>query len=187
MFAPRRGSNNAVPDAPTPADVPLVVGIDPGLTRCGYAVVQPGAKPILRALGVLTTPASDDLPERLARLQSDLVDLFDEFAPRAVAVERVFFQHNTRTAMGVAQVSGVVMALAASRGCAVVQYTPTEVKNAVAGFGGADKAAIARMVQIRCGLGTLPTPADAADAAALALCHVASEPFARSVAGAMSR
>jgi crossover junction endodeoxyribonuclease RuvC len=102
-------------------------------------------------------------------------------------VERVFFQHNTRTAMSVGQASGVVLALAASRGCRVVQYTPTQVKNAVAGFGAASKEEIQRMVQLRCGLRTLPTPADAADAAALALCHIATEPFARSVAGAMAR
>ncbi|MFM7890289.1 MAG: crossover junction endodeoxyribonuclease RuvC [Actinomycetota bacterium] len=113
--------------------------------------------------------------------------LFDEYSPSAVAVERVFFQHNTRTAMSVGQASGIVLAMAASRGCRVVQYTPSQVKNAVAGDGAADKLAMQRMVQLRFGLRTLPTPADAADAAALALCHLATEPFARSVAGAIAR
>ncbi|MFM8507712.1 MAG: crossover junction endodeoxyribonuclease RuvC, partial [Actinomycetota bacterium] len=102
-------------------------------------------------------------------------------------VERVFFQHNTRTAMSVGQASGIVLAMAASRGCRVVQYTPSQVKNAVAGDGAADKLAMQRMVQLRFGLRTLPAPADAADAAALALCHLATEPFARSVAGAIAR
>jgi crossover junction endodeoxyribonuclease RuvC len=184
MFAPQKGTNE------TPSQVSssgVVLGIDPGLTRCGYAVLQPGQQPSLLALGVLTTPVGDELPDRLGRLHADVLALLEEFGPSAVAVERVFFQHNTRTAMSVGQASGVVLALAASRGCRVVQYTPTQVKNAVAGFGAASKEEIQRMVQLRCGLRTLPTPADAADAAALALCHIATEPFARSVAGAMAR
>ncbi len=188
MFAPHQGSNDARQGNQSAG---LVLGIDPGLTRCGYAIVQPGAhataQPALHSLGVLTTSPAEELPLRLAHLQTDLLALFDEFSPTAVAVERVFFQHNTRTAMSVAQVSGVVLAMAALRGCRVVQYTPTQVKSAVAGFGAASKDDIARMVQLRFGLRTLPTPADAADAAALALCHIATEPFARSVAGARAR
>lgn len=165
----------------------MVLGIDPGLTRCGYAVVGVDTPPALLAMGVITTPTADDLPHRLARLQADLAEIFDQYSPSAVAVERVFFQHNTRTAMSVGQASGIVLAMAASRGCRVVQYTPSQVKNAVAGDGAADKLAMQRMVQLRFGLRTLPTPADAADAAALALCHLATEPFARSVAGAIAR
>lgn len=168
-------------------DVPVILGVDPGLTRCGYAVVKAESTPELLALGVVTTPASDDLPHRLARLQADLLEIFEEYAPSAVAVERVFFQHNTRTAMSVGQASGIVLAMAALRGCEVAQYTPSQVKNAVAGDGAADKLAMQRMVQLRFGLKTLPTPADAADAAALAVCHIAISPFARSVAGAMAR
>ena len=187
MFAPQQGSNAANGDRSRSAAVGAVLGIDPGLTRCGYAVVAPGETPSLLAMGVLTTPASVELPQRLASMHTDLLALFDEFAPQAVAVERVFFQHNTRTAMSVGQVSGIVLSLAAMRGCRVVQYTPTQVKSAIAGYGAADKAEMQRMVQLRFGLRTLPTPADAADAAALALCHLASEPFARSVAEARSR
>ncbi|MEN9287116.1 MAG: crossover junction endodeoxyribonuclease RuvC [Actinomycetota bacterium] len=185
MFAPRQGPQTRVSPAARALDsdaAPVVLGIDPGLTRCGYAVVREGAQPELVSLGVLSTPAGDDLPSRLAGLQRDLVALFDEFSPAAVAVERVFFQHNTRTAMSVGQASGIVLALAASRGCEVAQYTPTQVKNSVAGWGSADKSAVARMVQMRFGLRTEPKPADAADAAALALCHIAAQPFARSVA-----
>lgn len=165
----------------------MVLGIDPGLTRCGYAVVRADSAPELVSMGVISTPAGDELPQRLARLQADLSDLFDQFDPSDVAVERVFFQHNTRTAMSVGQASGIVLAMAAARGCEVAQYTPTQVKNAVAGFGAAGKDEMQRMVQLRFGLKTLPTPADAADAAALAVCHIAVAPFARSVAGAMAR
>lgn len=170
-----------------PNGTPVVLGIDPGLTRCGYAVVRATHTPELLALGVVTTPAGDELPDRLARLQADITQIFDEYSPSAVAVERVFFQHNTRTAMSVGQASGIVLALAAARGCEVAQYTPSQVKNAVAGDGAADKLAMQRMVQLRFGLKSLPTPADAADAAALAVCHIAMSPFARSVAGAMVR
>ena len=185
MFAPQQGSNT-VHQAVTEAS-DLVLGIDPGLTRCGFAVVRPDAQPELVSLGVLATPASDELPSRLAHLQRDLEALFDEYAPAAVAVERVFFQHNTRTAMSVGQASGIVLAMAAARGCDVAQYTPTQVKNSIAGWGGADKSAVARMVQMRFGLRSAPKPADAADAAALALCHIATQPFARSVASAQMR
>ena len=185
MFAPQQGSNT-VRQAVTEAS-DLVLGIDPGLTRCGFAVVRPDAQPELVSLGVLATPASDELPSRLAHLQRDLEALFDEYAPAAVAVERVFFQHNTRTAMSVGQASGIVLAMAAARGCDVAQYTPTQVKNSIAGWGGADKSAVARMVQIRFGLRSAPKPADAADAAALALCHIATQPFARSVSSAQMR
>jgi crossover junction endodeoxyribonuclease RuvC len=169
------------------SDAPVVLGIDPGLTRCGYAVVTGGASPALVSMGVVTTPTDDDLPRRLARLQADVADIFDEYTPSAVAVERVFFQHNTRTAMSVGQASGIVLAMAAARGCEVAQYTPSQVKSTVAGDGAADKQAMQRMVQLRFGLSSLPTPADAADAAALAICHLAISPFARSVAGALSR
>ena len=191
MFAPRPGTPRAAtPKAGAASDESVdgvVLGIDPGLTRCGYAIVQPGTTPRLVSLGVLTSSHHDDLPQRLAQLHADLERLFDEFSPSAVAVERVFFQHNTRTAMSVGQASGIVLAMAATRGCRVAQYTPSQVKAAVAGDGAADKIAMQRMVQLRFGLRTLPTPADAADAAALALCHLATEPFARSVAGAMAR
>jgi len=190
MFAPRQGPQTRVSPAARALDsdaAPVVLGIDPGLTRCGYALVREGAQPELVSLGVLSTPAGDDLPSRLAGLQRDLVALFDEFLPAAVAVERVFFQHNTRTAMSVGQASGIVLAMAAARGCDVAQYTPTQVKNSIAGWGGADKSAVARMVQMRFGLRSAPKPADAADAAALALCHIATQPFARSVSSAQMR
>jgi crossover junction endodeoxyribonuclease RuvC len=155
-----------------------VLGIDPGLTRCGYAVLDGTnrSNPAAISLGVIRTPASDPLPRRLAALRDEFAGLIAEFAPDVVAVEQVFFQVNVRTAMSVGQASGLALAEAAAAGCDVVQYTPNQVKDAVAGWGGADKAQIQRMVQIRLGLRSVPKPADAADAAALALCHLAVAP-----------
>jgi crossover junction endodeoxyribonuclease RuvC len=161
-----------------------VLGIDPGLTRCGYAVVDstsPGSARSL-SLGVLRTPPTDALPQRLAALQAEIVSLLREFRPDGVAVEQVFFQVNVRSAMCVGQASGLALAEAFAFGCQVVQYTPNQVKNAVAGYGGADKEQVQRMVQVRLGFSAPPRPADAADAAALALCHLSSAPLQRHIA-----
>ena len=163
-----------------------VLGIYPGLTRCGYAVLDgrgPGAAAAV-SLGVIRTPPTDALPDRLAALRQELVDLLREFRPDVVAVERVFFQVNVRTAMSVGQASGLALCEAAAAGCEVVQYTPNEVKDAVAGYGGAGKEQVARMVQARLKLSQPPKPADAAYAAALALCHLATAPMGRRVAAA---
>lgn len=160
-----------------------VLGIDPGLTRCGYAIVD-GRGPsnaVAVSLGVIRTPASEALPQRLAALRTEFTSLIDEFAPDAVAVEQVFFQVNVRTAMSVGQASGLALAEAALAGCEVVQYTPNQVKDAVAGWGGADKLQVQKMVQARLKLATMPKPADAADAAALALCHLAMAPMTRRI------
>ncbi len=161
-----------------------VLGIDPGLTRCGYAAVDangPGSG-VAVALGVIRTPVHDALPWRLAMLREEFARLIDEYTPDVVAVEQVFFQVNVRTAMGVGQASGLALAEAAHAGCDVVQYTPNQVKDAVAGWGAAPKEQVQRMVKARLGLSTLPQPADAADAAALALCHLAMAPMKRAIA-----
>ena len=166
-----------------------VLGIDPGLTRCGYAVLDgrgPGAG-VAVSMGVIRTPATDELPYRLAALRTELVGLLQEFRPDVVAVERVFFQVNVRTAMSVGQASGLALCEAAAAGCEVVQYTPNEVKDAVAGYGSAGKEQVAKMVQARLKLSQPPRPADAADAAALALCHLAVAPLQRRVAAAGGR
>ena len=115
-----------------------VLGIDPGLTRCGYAVVDGRGPSAAQAvtMGVIRTAASEELPYRLATLRGELVRLITEFDPDVVSVERVFFQTNVRTAMGVGQASGLALCEAAAAGCVVVQYTPNEVKNTVAGVGG---------------------------------------------------
>ncbi len=162
-----------------------VLGIDPGLTRCGYAVLHSRATVVRAvALGVIRTPSGDALPSRLAQLQRELLALIVEFRPDVVAVETVFFQVNVRTAMSVGQASGLALAAAFASGCEVVQYTPNQVKGAVTGYGGADKRQVQRMVQARLGLAKLPEPPDAADAAALALCHIAAAPMRRRVAEA---
>ncbi len=166
-----------------------VLGIDPGLTRCGYAVVD-GTGPSSAtavSMGVIRTPASDPLPERLASLRDEIVSLLTEFRPNVVAVERVFFQVNVRTAMSVGQASGLALCEASAAGCEVVQYTPNEVKNMVAGYGSAGKDQVAKMVQVRLKLSQPPRPADAADAAALALCHLTVAPLQRRVAAAADR
>jgi len=161
-----------------------VLGIDPGLTRCGYAVIEArGSRQLTAlALGVIRTPPTDALPQRLAALKLELAALIAEFQPHAVAVEQVFFQVNVRTAMSVGQASGLALAEAAAAGCDVMQYTPNQVKNAVAGYGGADKLQVQKMVQQRLGLSRVPEPPDAADAAALALCYLAMAPLAASMA-----
>ena len=156
-----------------------ILGIDPGLTRCGYAVVD-GSGPadaVAVALGVIRTPPDDPLPRRLAALRAELADLIGEYRPTAVAVESVFFQVNVRTAMSVGQASGLALAEAAAAGCDVAQYTPNQVKDAVAGWGGAPKEQVQKMVQVRLRLTAPPRPPDAADAAALALCHLAIAPL----------
>ncbi len=166
-----------------------VLGIDPGLTRCGYAVVDgrgPGAASAV-SMGVIRTPSSDELPYRLAALRNELVDLLTEYRPDVVAVERVFFQINVRTAMSVGQASGLALCEAAAAGCEVAQYTPNEVKDAVAGYGAAGKEQVQKMVQVRLKLSQPPKPADAADAAALALCHLATAPLGRRIAAAGGR
>ena len=180
MFAPC-AEGLAVPNSVVPDSV--VLGIDPGLTRCGYAVleVRSFTDVSLAAIGVLRTSSDEHLPHRLAELSIEIEALLDEYRPTVVAVEHIFFQSNVRTAMSVGQVSGLALSAASRRGCQVVQYTPNQVKVAITGWGSADKAQVQRMVKQRLGLSTIPKPADAADAAAIALCHVASYPLANKI------
>ncbi|MFK8026237.1 MAG: crossover junction endodeoxyribonuclease RuvC [Ilumatobacter sp.] len=165
-----------------------VLGIDPGLTRCGYAVVEGRNVGSARAvsMGVIRTSSSDALAHRLGELRTEFTSLIEEFEPDAVAVEQVFFQVNVRTAMATAQASGLALAEAALAGCEVIQYTPNQVKDAIAGWGGAGKEQVQKMVQVRLGLSTLPKPADAADAAAIALTHMAMSPVGRAMRQAAS-
>ena len=155
-------------------DPVFVLGIDTGLSRCGYGVVEKsGRKAEAVAIGVIRTPAKAPTAERLAWIQQEFVKLVEEQTPDVVAIERVFFQVNAKTAMGVAQVSGLAMAIGHSSGAEVVDYTPNQVKEAVAGWGSANKEQMQRMVQSLLGLPEIPSPPDAADAAAVALCHLA--------------
>jgi crossover junction endodeoxyribonuclease RuvC len=150
-----------------------VLGIDPGLTRCGVGIVdvEPNRSAKLVHVSVVRTPPEMALEQRLLAIGSGISDLLDEFRPDAVALERVFAQHNVRTVMGTAQASGVALHAAAARGLAVGLHTPSEVKAAVTGYGSADKKQVATMVARVLGLDAPPTPADASDALALALCH----------------
>jgi crossover junction endodeoxyribonuclease RuvC len=159
----------------------FVLGLDPGLSRCGYCVLDVAARrPRAVALGVFRTAPDLPVPERLAELLADFRGLLEEFPPASVAVERVLFQTNVRTAMGVGQASGVLMAESAQRGIPVREYSPNEVKAAVAGDGAADKEQVQEMVRRLLDLDVAPRPADAADAAAIALTHVAVLPLGRS-------
>jgi crossover junction endodeoxyribonuclease RuvC len=161
----------------------FVLGIDPGLSRCGYGCLEAraGRQPLAIAAGVITTPVASATADRLAELQGELRALLDEFAPDVVAVERVLFSANARTAIGVAQAAGIALAEAVAAGAEVVEYSPNEVKQAVAGWGGAGKAEVERMVQVLVGLDRPVRPADASDAVALALCHLARAPQLRAV------
>jgi crossover junction endodeoxyribonuclease RuvC len=164
-----------------------VLGVDPGLTRCGLGVVEgrPG-RAMLVAVGVARTPADDDLGRRLVTLEAELEAWLDVHQPDAVAVERVFSQANVRTVMGTAQAGAVAITCAARRGLPVVLHTPSEVKAAVTGSGRADKAQVAAMVARLLRLTTPPRPADAADALALALCHLWRAPVQARLASAVA-
>jgi crossover junction endodeoxyribonuclease RuvC len=166
----------------------FVLGIDPGVSRCGYgAVRQEGGHPVAVVSGVLTTPPSQPLEQRLAELLKEFRQLLLRISPEVVVVERVLFQANARTAMSVGQASGLALAAAAELGIPVVQYSPNEVKQAVTGWGNAGKDQVQRMVQALLDLPEKPTPPDRADALALALCYLASAPLARAAAAAEAK
>ena len=150
-----------------------VLGVDPGLTRCGIGVVDvaPDRTARLVHVEVIRTPPDQALELRLLTLGRGLAALFDEHRPDAFALERVFAQHNVRTVMGIAQISGIALHLAAERGIRVGLHTPSEVKAAITGYGAADKRQVTTMVTRVLGLTEAPKPADAADALAIAICH----------------
>ena len=177
----------------------FVLGVDPGLSRCGYGVLEKrerrgvvdgghtrqGPSSVRAvAVGVLRTDPAAPVPERLAALQDDIRALLAEYRPSVVAIERVLFQVNVRSAMSVAQASGIVMAEAQQAGCEVVEYSPNTVKQTVAGDGDADKSQMERMVQRLLGITQPLRPVDAADAVGLALCHLAHAPLAARVRAA---
>ena len=155
-------------------DTVRVLGVDPGLTRCGLGVVDgmPGRPPVLVGAGVLLTPANADIAARLLALEENIDRWLAEYRPDTVAVERVFSQHNVRTVMGTAQAGAVAILCAARRRLPVGRYTPSEVKAAVTGSGRADKAQVTAMVTRLLRMDGPPRPADTADALALAICHL---------------
>jgi crossover junction endodeoxyribonuclease RuvC len=164
-----------MPSGLTYAQHPVrVLGVDPGLTRCGLGVVDgaPGRAPRLVRVGFITTPAGDDVASRLLAIETELESWLDDCRPDTVAVERVFSQQNVRTVMNTAQAGAVAILCAARRGLPVATHTPSEVKAAVTGNGRAGKDQVAAMVTRLLRLTDPPRPADAADALALAICHL---------------
>lgn len=161
------------------ADGPArVLGVDPGLTRCGLGVVDgPASSPALVAVECVTSPAEEPLPDRLLALHGAVARVLRRHRPDVVALEQVLFSRNVRTAMGVGQAAGVALLAAAQAGIPAHGYTPTQIKLTVAGAGSADKQAVARMVVAQLGLAAAPGPADATDALAVALCHLARARF----------
>jgi len=151
-----------------------VLGVDPGLTRCGLGVIDgvPGRAPALVAADVLRTPAGDDVAARLLALEAGIERWLTAYQPDAMAVERVFSQHNVRTVMGTAQAGAVAVVCAARRGLPVALHTPSEVKAAVTGSGRAGKDQVTAMVMRLLRMDAPPRPADTADALALAICHL---------------
>jgi crossover junction endodeoxyribonuclease RuvC len=151
-----------------------VLGVDPGLTRCGVGVVDgaPGRALTLVRFGVIRTSAGEDVAARLLAIETELEAWLDACQPDAVAVERVFSQHNVRTVMGTAQAGAIAIACAARRGLPVALHTPSEVKAAVTGSGRAGKDQVTTMVTKLLRIADPPRPPDAADALALAICHL---------------
>jgi crossover junction endodeoxyribonuclease RuvC len=151
-----------------------VLGVDPGLTRCGVGIVEGaiGSPITLVEVGVILTPVDSPLDQRLMDLDQQLSEWINIWKPDVVAVERVFSQHNVRTVMGTGQAAGIALLIAAKAGIPVMMHTPSEVKASVTGSGRANKAQVALMVQKILNLETIPKPVDATDALALAICHI---------------
>ncbi|WP_454942218.1 crossover junction endodeoxyribonuclease RuvC [Corynebacterium argentoratense] len=162
-----------------------VMGIDPGLTRCGLSVVQAGrGRQVLPiAVGVVRTPSGDDLTDRLLGLSEGVNQWMDDYQPEVVAIERIFERSNVSTVMHTAHAVGVLVLAAAKRGIPVHMYTPSEVKKAISGNGRADKKQMTAMITRILGLSEPPQPADAADALALAVCHCWRAPLLATVKG----
>jgi crossover junction endodeoxyribonuclease RuvC len=162
-----------------------VLGIDPGLSTMGYAVLEGTTRrPRAIAAGAVRTSPGDPLERRLLELHTDLTEIIAEYRPAEVAIEQVFVNRNLQTATAVGRASGAIILSAAQAGLPVFEYTPSAVKMAVCGVGDADKEQVQAVVAMRLGLDAAPKPADAADALAIALCHLQSAPLRRAVEAA---
>ncbi len=161
----------------------LVLGIDPGIAITGFGLIQIDRKSELKCInyGVINTPANLDDGSRLVLIYDALTDLIRQYQPQSSAVEKLFFQKNVRTALSVGQARGVVMLTLSQAGCPVKEYTPNEVKQSVCGYGNADKSQVQRMVQTLLQLEDIPKPDDAADALAVAICHIYHQSFSNLV------
>jgi crossover junction endodeoxyribonuclease RuvC len=167
----------------------FVLGVDPGLTRCGFGLVQrASATPYFEVLaaGLLETSLEQPMEQRLATLHGDIAALLDDTKPDVVAIERIFSQANVKSVVSVAQASGFVLALATIRNIPIAQYSPNEVKLNVAGSGSADKHDVQDMVARLCGLEIALSPPDVADAIAVAICHLSASPLLAAINGGES-
>ena len=151
----------------------LVIGIDPGTALTGYGLVREddSGQLVAVAYGVVETPAKTPMPQRLSQLFHELTELLARHQPEAAAVEKLFFQKNVRTAISVGQARGVALLALAEAGAAIAEYSPNEIKQAITGYGGADKRQMQQMVRALLNLEEVPKPDDAADALAVAICH----------------
>ena len=159
----------------------IVLGVDPGTARLGWAIVDD--EPDLRAIdfGLITTHPTTPMPVRLREIHGQVAVLIERFGPDVVVVEQLFFARNVTTALAVGQARGVVLLAAAQRDVSIAEYTPSEVKQAVVGYGKADKPQMQEMVRLILGLAVVPSPDDVADALALAVCHAHTSTFARNM------
>ena len=154
-----------------------IFGIDPGSQRTGYGCVETdGRRHHLLACGAITVAAGDAFPQRLARIHRDLGALLTTWRPDCVAIENLFHASNVRSALKLGHARGVAMLAAVEAGCPVVEYTPAEIKRAVVGYGRAEKQQVQQMIKLLLGLDKPPSPHDAADALAVAICHLHSMP-----------
>jgi crossover junction endodeoxyribonuclease RuvC len=165
-----------------------IFGIDPGSRRTGYGCVETdGRRARLVTCGAITIPAEEAFAHRLARIHRELSQLLRSCRPECVAVENLFHANNVRSALKLGHARGVAMLAAIEAGCEVVEYTPAEVKRAVVGYGRAEKPQVQQMVKLLLGMAHVPAPHDAADALAVALCHLHSVPSMRAAALALAR
>ena len=165
-------------------DDSITIGFDPGTALLGYGIVRGERDPVALDYGVVETVAADPMPVRLLQIYEGVTAVLARYQPATVTVEQLFFARNVTTAIAVGQARGVVLLAAAQRGIPVVEYTPAEVKQAVSGYGKADKFQMQEMVRIILNLPAPPQPDDAADALAVALCHAHTLQFRRAAADA---
>jgi crossover junction endodeoxyribonuclease RuvC len=159
-----------------------VFGIDPGSERTGYGCVETdGSRHRIVVCGAIKSPALSSFPDKLHRIHSQLTIILAECRPTCVAIENVFYSVNARTALKLGHARGVAMLAAVEAGVPLFEYTPAEIKRAVVGYGRADKAQVQQMIKLLLGLAAVPSPHDAADALAVAICHVHTQPPSRSV------
>jgi crossover junction endodeoxyribonuclease RuvC len=160
---------------------PITLGIDPGTAILGFGVIYGDTSPELIDVGVIETDAHAPMPERLHILHTEATRLLDTYRPDVMAIEQLFFARNVTTAIAVGQARGVVLLAAAQAGVEVAEYTPSEVKFAISGYGKAGKSQMQEMVRLILNLEHAPQPDDAADALAIALCHAQTAPFQSTV------